>query len=115
MSGLCVRVGRVGVAIADCCARSMFSRALKNTVLNSNGISSGNGSVVLVGDCASVSATLSDVSDDFVDFNSIFGSGIVISGFLLRTINVVVDMYNGTAANINKQNTKPPNPLSRIL
>lgn len=42
----------------------------------------------------------------------IFGNGIVISGFLLRTISVVVAMYSGNAANSSRPNTKPAKPRS---
>lgn len=101
-------------AIDDCWARSRFSRARKNTVFNSNGISSGKGSGFGVSSVCSV-VEASDVSGVFFDFNSIFGNGIVINGFLLRRINAVVDMYNGMAANISKQNTNPPKPRRRIL
>lgn len=40
----------------------------------------------------------------------IFGKGIVNSGFFVRTIILVVAMYNGIAAKINIPNTKPGNP-----
>lgn len=42
----------------------------------------------------------------------ILGKGMVISGFLLRTISVVVAMYSGNAANSNRPNTKPAKPRS---
>lgn len=40
----------------------------------------------------------------------IFGIGIVIKGFFVRTISVVVATYNGNAANIKMPNTNPGNP-----
>lgn len=40
------------------------------------------------------------------------GFGMVNNGFFVRTINTVVDTYNGIAANINMPNTRPGNPRS---
>lgn len=38
------------------------------------------------------------------------GTGMLNSGFFVRIINVVLAMYNGSAASINMPNTKPGNP-----
>lgn len=40
------------------------------------------------------------------------GTGIVNRGFLVRIINVVVAMYNGSAASISMPNTNPGKPCS---
>ena len=42
----------------------------------------------------------------------IFGTGIVISGFFVRIINVVVATYNGTIAKIKMPKTNPGKPRS---
>lgn len=42
----------------------------------------------------------------------ILGTPIVNNGLPVRTINVVVAIYNGTAANTNIANTNPPNPCN---
>ncbi len=45
--------------------------------------------------------------------NGILGSGTVINGFFVRMINVVLAMYRGRAAKINRPNTCPANPCRR--
>ena len=97
----------------------MFIRARIYAVRNSDGNSSGR-----------VSGFDSDFSSDFVSssalsevgglinvgciFVHIFligdGTGTVTSGFLVRTMIVVVAMYNGNAAKTKIPNTNPGNP-----
>lgn len=52
------------------------------------------------------------VSVFFVTSAGSCGNGIVISGFFLRIINMLVEMYIGRAANNSAVNTKPTKPYS---
>lgn len=96
----------------------MLLRARINAKRNSAGIS--GGSSVGVSASSGPRAGVSD-SGSGVEAGSagaglnkagilIFGIGIVIRGFLVRTISVVVATYNGNAARIKMPNTKPGNP-----
>lgn len=106
-----------GALNADVWIRPMLFRARINAKRNSAGMSSGNSTGVSTSSGPSVgvsdSGTVSGVGagDDFRNSGIlIFGNGIVISGCLVRTINVVVAMYSGKAANNNMPKTKPGNP-----
>ena len=96
----------------------MLLRARINAKRNSAGIS--GGSSVGVSASSGPRAGVSD-SGSGVEAGSagaclnkagilIFGIGIVIRGFLVRTISVVVATYNGNAARIKMPNTNPGNP-----
>jgi len=106
-----------GALNADVWMRPMLFRARINAKRNSAGMSSGNSTGVSTSSGPSVgvsdSGTVSGVGagDDFRNSGIlILGNGIVISGCLVRTINVVVAMYSGKAANNNMPKTKPGNP-----
>ncbi len=117
-----VGVGATGVGDgllnADVWIRPRLLRARINAVRNSAGISGGRSDGLSTGN---------DGVSDSVGVGAgagaggagrrkagilIFGKGMVSSGFLFRTISVVVAMYSGNAANISSPNTKPAKPRS---
>lgn len=108
----------MGTALnADVWMRPMLFRARINAKRNSAGISSGSSTGVSTSSGPSVgvsdSGTVSGAGAGDAFRNSgilIFGNGIVISGCLVRTINMVVATYSGKAANTNMPKTKPGNP-----
>lgn len=105
-----------GVVVgAHCSYVSILLRARMNILCNSGGRSSGNSgscSVGLVG-VGSVSFATGVLDVSFVSKgNFMFGFGIVISGFLLRMINVVVAIYSGSADSISRPNAKPAIPCN---
>lgn len=107
-----------GLLNADVWTRPRLLRARMNAVRNSAGMSGGRSDGVSVGNDG-----VSDSGGVGVGGGAggvgrknagilIFGKGIVIRGFLLRTISVVVAMYSGNAASISRPNTKPAKPRS---
>lgn len=99
-----------GVIIGTVC---IFFWVRINASCISGGMSSGifiSGAVAGVSGSAGLGAGVGAVAG--LNTDAMRGVGIVINGFLLRTINVVVAMYNGNAANINMPKTKPPKPCS---
>lgn len=96
------------------CPRLFWARI--NAKRNSAGISSDSSIGVSAASGPSVGVSDSAVAGGGAGVslknlgNAIFGTGIVISGFLLRKISVVVAIYKGKAANINMPNTKPGKP-----
>ena len=96
----------------------MLLRTRINAKRNSAGISGGSsvGVSTSSGPRAGVSDSGSgaDAGSTGAGLNNagilIFGIGIVIRGFFVRTISVVVATYKGNAARIKMPNTKPGNP-----
>ena len=109
VSGVVLSVGR-----GRCSYALIRLRARINTLCNSGGRSTGNSGFFSVGSLGVVvSFAVGGVGSCFVsDGNFMFGFGIVIKGFLLRIINVVVAIYNGSAARISNPNTKPAKPCN---
>ena len=97
----------------------MFIRVLMYAVRSSDGNSSGRGrtQVSFFSSDFFSSCVCSGVGFS-INVGCIFvhtfligdGTGTVINGFFVRTINVVVATYSGRAANIRIPNTNPGNP-----
>ena len=107
-----------GVLNADVWMRPILLRARMNATRNSAGMSGGNSVGVSTSSGPNVGFSDSgwgigagSVDADFKKVGIlILGTGIVISGCLVRTISVVVATYSGNAARINMPKTKPGNP-----
>ena len=115
--GAAVMGGMIGLLNADVWMRPRLLRARINASRSSAGISGGRSVVSSVGsDGVSDSGAGCGLDGAAGGVGRrklgilIFGSVIVIRGFLLRTISVVVAIYSGNAANISRPNTKPAKP-----
>ena len=98
----------------------MLLRARINAMRNSAGMSSGSSVFAYSssGPRVGVSDSVSGVWGAIIvlgfknDGIFIVGTGIVTSGFFVRTINVVVAIYIGNAASIKIPNTNPGKPCN---